>query len=376
VKQLNNEFFLKLTQASKEIISDFLMDYLPANIFLVDKNGYVCWANNHLQKTVKLSLKELQGMHISSWGNMRWEYIQEVIINKHETTREEQYEGIYYSTIRKPVFDENGEVIGLLGLAIEITDRKRAEIAKDQFLHNIRHDIRTPVSGMIGLASILKESIHDSKLIEFTSALVSTSESLLHVLDRVFEAVQFSTGEIPILYQRFSLKDTLESVYQLYQAKAIERKLNLNFYYDPALPYHMIGSAMRVQRIAWELLANALKYTDKGLVNFSAHLLEQDEKKIVVEIQVQDTGIGIAEDQQEIIFHKFTRLTPSWLGDTQGQGLGLFNVRQLASDLGAEISLDSALHEGSTFSCKIPFKPVSLFEKVSNLLSPDENSKS
>jgi PAS domain S-box-containing protein len=349
--------FTKLNRISKSILSELLIKNLPVNIFLVDKEGHVCWANERLLKIINIaSLKEIEGVNISTWDNVRWEYIQEVINTKQETIHEECYEGYYFSTIRKPVFDENNEIIGVLGIAIDITDRKKAEIAKNQFLHNIRHDIRTPVSGIIGLVSILQESIDQPNLKVFMDSLVHTSESLLGLLDRVFESVQFSTGEIPISNHHFSLKKSLETVYKLHHAKALEKNLAFTFNYDPTIPTIVVGEALRVQRIVWELLTNALKYTETGSIELNARLLKQEETRILVEIQVKDTGLGIAADKHEMIFNKFTRLTPAWLGFAHGQGLGLFNVKQLIADLGATIHLESAPDEGASFTCHIPLR--------------------
>jgi two-component system aerobic respiration control sensor histidine kinase ArcB len=352
----NSEAFLKLTRASREILSECLIEHLPINIFLIDKEGYICWVNERLLKLVNLSLEEAQGIHISRWGGVRWEYIYEVIMNQQETTREEIYGNDYFSTIRRPLFDENGDVMGVLGVSIEITDRKKSEIAKEHFLRNIRHDIRTPVSGIIGLASVLRDILNESEPLELLDALTETSESLLHLLDRVFESVQFSTGEISILSRQFSLKDTLEMVFKLHQAKAIEKHLTLLFYYDPALPVIVVGEAMRVQRLVWELLTNALKYTEKGSIELNARLLKQTSNQVMVEIQVKDTGIGIPLDKHEMVFEQFTRLTSAWTGGVLGQGLGLFNVKQLIADLGGEISLKSAIDKGSTFTCRISFQ--------------------
>lgn len=364
----HSQSFIKLSKISKEILSDFLLKHLPINIFLVDTEGYVCWANERLLRIVNLpSLKAAKGIHISTWNNVRWDYIKEVIASQKETIREESYKGNHFSTIRKPVIDENNEMLGVLGISIEITDRKKAEIAKDQFLYNIRHDIRTPVSGIIGLVSILKDAINQPELKDFIDSLVVTSESLLGLLDRVFESIQFSSGEIPILNHHFSLRKTLETVYQLHQAKALEKKLAFHFHYDERLPSMVLGEALRLQRAVWELVTNALKYTEKGSIDLDVNLLKKESKQVWVEIKVRDTGLGIAADKHEIIFNKFTRLTPAWVGFTHGQGLGLFNVKQLMADLGANIFVESEPDQGSTFTCHVPLRlPDSTSEATSH----------
>jgi signal transduction histidine kinase len=350
--------FEKLANLSKSILGEYLTQQLPINVFLVDKEGYVCWVNDRLLKFVNLTLEQAQGIHISTWDHARWEYVYEALINQKEITREESYGNNYFSTIRKPLFDENGAIMGVLGVSVEITDRKKAEIAKEQFLVNIRHDIRTPVSGIIGLVAVLRDMLDQPEVLSILDSLTESSEALLNLLDRVFESIQFSTGEISMLHYCFSLRDTLKTVFSLHHAKAIEKHLDFKFSYDPALPDTVLGEAMRVQRIIWELLTNALKYTKRGSIALNARLINQTEDQVIVEIEIKDTGIGIPLDKYDIIFERFTRLTSAWAEGTLGQGLGLFNVKQLIADIGGTITVDSAINQGSTFTCRITFGRV------------------
>lgn len=356
MKSKHRQNCTKSPAAYKAIINECLIDHLPINIFLVDTEGYVCWANDHLLETVEKNLDEVRGMHISYWHSARWEYVYEVVVNKAMTVHEETYGDDHYFTIRKPLFNDASEIIGILGISIEITESKKVEIAKEQFLNNIRHDIRTPLTGIIGLVEVLSDAIDDPELSVLLHSLMETSDSLLKILDHVFESITISSGESPNLQHHFSLKDTLETVYKLHQAKAHEKKLTLSFDYDKALPSVVFGAAMHVQRIVWELLTNALKYTEKGTISLTARLLKRLDEELTVEIRVKDTGIGIPLNKQEIIFKKFTRLTSSWTGGAIGQGLGLFNVKQLITDLGGTIYLKSAVDEGSLFICHITFK--------------------
>ncbi|WP_342351317.1 histidine kinase dimerization/phospho-acceptor domain-containing protein, partial [Rickettsiella grylli] len=146
--------FEEIFKASQETLNQFLITELPINIFLVSAEGYICWANNNLLNLVNVnSLQEVIGMHISHWDECRWDAIQEVIRTKQETIVEEFYNEIFFSTVRKPVI-QNNKLIGILGLSINITGKKQAELAKQQFMMNMAHDLRTPLAGIIGIASI------------------------------------------------------------------------------------------------------------------------------------------------------------------------------------------------------------------------------
>jgi len=140
-------------------------------------------------------------------------------------------------TSKTPLRDDNGEIIGILGISFDITDRKlmeenlrcaqitaeAANQAKTEFLANMRHDIRTPLSGIVGFSEILKSEVSDPRIKEYADNLIASSHALLGLMDEVLEAIKVSSGEIPLLKKKFSLADTLTSITQLYAAKASEK---------------------------------------------------------------------------------------------------------------------------------------------------------
>ncbi|MFT4060132.1 MAG: response regulator [Legionella sp.] len=271
---------------------------------------------------------------------------------------------------KRPLWDKEGNVVGVVGNTIDISYLKKIEAelktaidkaesasqAKTEFLENMRHDIRTPLTGIVGFADLLKMESDNPHIKEYSENLVASSHALLDLLDEVLEVIRVSSGEIPKLKKKFSLEQTLNQVIELNRARSLEKKLSLTLNMDKSIPQYMIGDKVRLHRVALELVANALNFTDTGFVTLSATLAKKDEGKLVLKLIVKDSGIGIPKDKQQEIYVQFKRLTPSYQGIYKGAGLGLSVVKQFIDELGGEIYVDSEVRCGTTFTCLIPLQ--------------------
>ncbi|MES2998023.1 MAG: ATP-binding protein [Pseudomonadota bacterium] len=272
-----------------------------------------------------------------------------------------------------PMRDKHGNCIGILGTSVDITERKileenlrlskqkaeAANQAKTEFLENMRHDIRTPLSGIVGCAQLIQmQADNPKKVTEYADDLVQSSDALLEFLNKILESITVASGEIPLLKKRFNLKETLEQIVRLNRSKATVKKLALTLDYDDKIPTYLIGDAVRVQRIILELLTNALKYTDKGEVKVSARLMKNKTRtdELIIELRVSDTGMGIPRDKQNEVYTRFTRLVSAYKGIYPGTGLGLSVVKQFIDDLNGEIRIESEVGKGTTFICLIPLQ--------------------
>lgn len=284
-----------------------------------------------------------------------------------------------------PLFDEEGVCYGVTGIAIDITEIKHIEFelrtakeaaeaaskAKSEFLSNMRHDIRTPLSGIVGFSEILKSEASEPRIKEYADNLIASSHALLGLMDEVLEAIKVSSGEIPLLKKKFSLTKTLEQVSALYAAKAGEKRLPLSLSIDPILPQYVIGDKIRIHRIVLELVGNALNFTDTGHVTIHAELAKKEQQQAVIRLTVTDTGVGIPKDKQLEIYVQFKRLTPSYQGIYKGTGLGLYVVKQFIDELGGEIYVESEPHKGTVFTCLIPLQ-LPLLDDASGIDSDEQ----
>lgn len=280
-----------------------------------------------------------------------------------------------------PMHDKHGNCIGILGTSVDITERKKleqnlrdakekAEVAsraKTAFLENMRHDIRTPLTGIVGCAHLIQmQSRNPRKVSEYADDLVESSDALMDFLNRVLESITVASGEIPLLKQRFDLHEILKQPLRLNRSQAKVKGLDLILDYDSHIPV-LIGDPIRVQKIILELLTNALKYTDKGQIKVSARLIKNEKREVIIELRVSDSGMGIPKEKQHEIYKPFTRLTPSAEGIYSGTGMGLSVVKQFIDDLSGEIHLESEVGKGATFICLIPFQESLLNEQTDKL---------
>ncbi len=362
-----------------------VIEKLPGSIYWKDKNGVYLGCNEFVLKMAGARHeKEVIG---KTDFNMPWKkYADDLRLIDQKVLKTELSVEIEESAVlangqqaimlthKVPLRDENGEIIGIIGVSIDITERKqmealleeaknKAELAsqtKTAFLENMRHDIRTPLTGIIGCADILKETSTNPEINEYLDGLVISSHALLNLLNEVLEASKVNSGEIPLLKRKFDLKARLKEVIDLNQARAEEKGIALLFEYDDNIAHYVIGDPTRIHRIALELIANALNYTEKGYVKLSVKLAKRTDRDLIIKLIVEDTGIGIPADKQQDVFVQFRRLTPSYEGIYKGAGLGLSVVKQFVDNIQGEIYVESELQKGTKFTCIIPFREALL----------------
>lgn len=378
-------------QDIKEVIQN-IYDYLdniislsPGTVYWLDRdNVYLGCNNEHLADVGLKSREDIIGKTnfdlpwAASADNLN--HINNVVMSTGQPIIAEE-SGIIASgackivlTKKAPLYGKSGEITGIIGLSIDITERKKAEEelliakeraeaanqAKTEFLENMRHDIRTPLSGIIGFASLLKDVPSLPKAHEYADNLVASSNALLNFLNEVLEAIKVASGELPILKKKFDLKAKFSDVLKLNQAKAAQKKLEFFLDFSKKVPQYVVGDPTRLQRIFLELVNNALNFTHEGNVKASVNLAKENGQDIVIKLVIEDTGIGIPKDKQEEIFTRFKRLTPSFQGIYKGAGLGLTIVKQFIDDLHGEIYIESEPEKGSTFTCLIPLQKALL----------------
>jgi two-component system aerobic respiration control sensor histidine kinase ArcB len=264
----------------------------------------------------------------------------------------------------------NGKTVGLVGVSVDITDRKnleqhlkeakeQAEIAnklKSQFIANMEHDIRTPCSGIAEMTKMLATEEKDQKKCARLNSVAAASKQLLDLLNNIlaFDHVEF--GRIPVLHKKFNIRDLINDILKLEEPVTHLKNLHLLAVFSDEIPKQLIGDEHRLRRILINLVSNAIKFTEKGYVSLTVKLLRTiDNKMCLLKISVKDTGRGISQEEQNLIYEKFSRGTPANEGIHKGMGLGLYIVKQFIEDIDGEIEVQSRPGFGSTFTCIIPF---------------------
>ena len=298
----------------------------------------------------------------------------------------------YFLTSRVPLLDKHNNVDGVIGISIDITDRKLLEQAlekaitvKQEFIANMSHDLRTPITGIMGMfkdlinlaAQIeskreLENQLSGDSSAELLQTLLERVESnshlglgavegLLILCNEILETVRLESHTAKMPVEAFDLSALINAVMNLLRPTAIEKELSLTMQINHNIPQYLLGSARYLSKSLLNLISNALKFTEKGSITVSATLAQAPKgelKKgdnINLIVKVSDTGIGIPKDKFEMIFEHFSRLSPSYKGHYKGYGLGLYTVKQYIAAMNGTISVDSKLGKGTQFTITLPF---------------------
>jgi CheY-like chemotaxis protein/anti-sigma regulatory factor (Ser/Thr protein kinase) len=241
-----------------------------------------------------------------------------------------------------------------LGSIVLKTDELRE--VQSQFLASLNHEIRTPLSGILGMTDLLLETALSDDQRDYVGAARVCAESLLEILNVTLEYSALSANNVLLEQTEFSLRDTLEGVLGEFAAKAEAKGLRLVRALDRNLPEMVVGDPLRLRQILWHLVANAVKFTREGQVDVAASATVSLERQVKITLRVRDTGIGIAPDQLAEIFESFRQLDVGLSRNHSGLGLGLAVAQKLIALLDGCIAVESEPGKGSVFTVTLPFK--------------------
>lgn len=225
---------------------------------------------------------------------------------------------------------------------------------KGQFLASLNHEIRTPLSGILGMTDLLLETQLDEEQGEYVRTTKLCARSLLEVLDATLELSALTSGQLTREEAEFALVEGLEAVVAEQQIKADARGLRLYTTIDDSVPQLAIGDALRLRQLISHLLDNAIKFTDRGEVELRATLSGRD----LLRVDVRDTGIGIRAEDLPGIFQSFRQVDAGLSRTYPGLGIGLALAQELARLLGGQIGVCSEPGLGSIFSLQVPVRVI------------------
>ncbi len=388
-------------EQAQEIVSrekDFaesIIDTAQAIILLLDSQGKIVRFNPYMETLSGYRLAEVQGKDwFATFLDVR------DISRMHEVFDETVKEGSSRGKVNailtrdgderiiewynKPLKGKDGTLTAVLAIGHDITERQGAEAAlrlskeqaeqanaaKSLFLANMSHEIRTPMNGIVTMTRVLLDTDLDERQRGYADIVLNSTENLVRILDDILDLAKIESGTLEIVDGDFSLNGLAEHCRGLFQP--LSEQKGLTFEQDSDLPPDLNwvrGDRARLIQVTSNLVGNAIKFTDRGgiLCRMTAH--DVDEDRVLLNIEVKDSGPGIAESEQERIFDRFVQLSEGFDKRYGGTGLGLTVCRSLVTKMGGSIGVDSTIGEGSRFYFEVQLKKARAVARQSEPIS-------
>ena len=359
-------------------------------IFIVDFNGTILYHNASVHHTLGYRARSLIGKNFFDYiqpeklesFRKQFKHSQKKAYNQKVEfqflCKDKSYRFLEFNSIN---LKHKEKLDGLILDCRDITQRKsdaeelvRLQKAKEQFLANISHEIRTPINGIAGMASLLSNDQNKEERETYLNAIRHSAENLKVIINDILDLAAIESGKLRFEKIGFNLADLLPSLISTFKYQAEEKKIGLDYTLDEKANRILVGDPVRLNQVLINLISNAVKFTHTGSILVNAHVQKEQKGKCWIEISVTDTGVGIPEEKLKTIFESFSQADASVTRRYGGTGLGLTIARQLAELQGGNISVKSKEHVGSVFSITIPYA-IGTAKKFGHLPVTERNHK-
>lgn len=359
-RQLQSEALVREQQQLIRLI----VDTLPTIVYVADSENHITFRNatfdamaarsQHMNTAGRSPEVETQLQQIRAWRKQVLDTDQP--LNTEMPLLLDSGESCYLQVQMRPLRHTNGRAEVLI-VSTDITALKEAQQqaeenakAKDAFLSRMSHEIRTPLNGVLGMATLLEKTQLTPQQQDYLTTMQQAGQHLLALVNDILDLAKISTQHLQLAHAAFDVNGALQGVAQMVAALATQKHLHLQVEPLKLPSLRVLGDAYRLHQVLLNLLGNALKFTAHGEVRIGAELVNDTPTDVTLRFWVQDTGMGIAPEQQESIFEVFTQASSSNTQQYGGTGLGLSISEQLVHYMGGTLRVCSQLGAGTIFS--------------------------
>lgn len=276
----------------------------------------------------------------------------------------------HFDVTYMPVYNDDHIIVNMMGVAIDITNYKKSEEdlkstilktdlsakSKEEFLANISHEIRTPIHGIISLSQFLNSTILTEEQNKYLELIKKSANTLLVIVNDILDLSKIDAGQMTFEEIDFNCRDIIQSSIAAFIPKSNEKGIYIKTLFDSIVPDTIVGDPVRLTQIINNIVGNAVKFTDSGGIEIHIDCFDRSNKYVMLQLKIQDTGIGIPPHKLNTIFNTFSQASLEITRKYGGTGLGLNITKQLVEKQNGTIHVDSTLESGSLFTIKIPYK--------------------
>lgn len=284
------------------------------------------------------------------------------IIGKEELQYTPEGKQVWVSTTKAPLRTSEGQIVGLFGVARDITDYKTAQdaaeaasTAKSDFLANMSHEIRTPMNAIIGMTDLALETGDERSKSEYLHVVRESAEVLLEIINEILDFSKIEAGRLDLEMREFDIREEVAAAMKPVGVRAQSKDLDLTWHVTPGTPSWVRGDSTRLRQVLVNLIGNAIKFTDAGRVSVDVLVDDLGDETVTLHFLVKDTGIGIPKNLHAKIFTAFEQADTSTTREFGGTGLGLAITKKIVEAMNGEIWLESKVGVGSTFHFTLLF---------------------
>ncbi len=353
-----------------------LLENSRDGIVVIDSEHRVVEANEAFQRLLGYSSQELIGMRTWEYEALKTREDLEALSESFpeqgmsfQTRLRRKGDSFVDVEVSISRVDVGGEAL-VFAICRDISERKRAELellqskiqaeaankAKSEFLANMSHEIRTPLNGLLAMLQLIKSTGQAGDVDQYTDMAIRAGTRLTSLLGDILDLSRIEAGSMPLTSSPFSLRALTDSLVETFSPMNFSKRLNFSISVAPEVPQHVLGDEVRVRQVLFNLIGNAMKFTDNGEVRLELSMIRPTPSgQVRLLFMVSDTGIGIPDDKLDQVCAPFIQASENFTRSHQGAGLGLAIAQRLVRAMNGTMTFESTEHLGTTVYLVLPF---------------------